>query len=37
MTLERENAREFLIPVDGGYKLTPSGTKRAEQMAKAAK
>jgi hypothetical protein len=37
MTLERENAREFLIPVDGGYKLTPGGTKRAEQMAKAAK
>jgi hypothetical protein len=36
-TLERENAREFLILADGGYKLTPSGTKRAEQMAKAAK
>jgi hypothetical protein len=37
VTLERENAREFVIPADGGYKLTPSGAKRAEQMAKAAK
>jgi hypothetical protein len=35
-TLDRENARELLIPADGGYKLTPSGTKRAEQLAKAA-
>jgi len=37
VTLERENAREFVIQADGGYKLTPSGTKRAEQMTKAAK
>jgi hypothetical protein len=37
VTLDRENAHEFAIPADGGYKLTPSGTKRAEQMAKAAK
>jgi hypothetical protein len=37
VTLDRENAREFIIPADGGHKLTPSGTKRAEQMAKAAK
>jgi hypothetical protein len=37
VTLDRENAGEFIISADGGYKLTPSGTKRAEQMAKAAK
>jgi len=37
VAFDRENAREFIIPGDGGYKLTPSGTKRAEQMAKAAK
>jgi hypothetical protein len=37
VTLDRVNAREFIISADGGYKLTPSGTKRAEQMAKAAK
>jgi hypothetical protein len=37
VTLDRENAREFIISADGGYKLTPSGTKRAEQMAKTAK
>jgi hypothetical protein len=36
-TLDRENAGEFLISADGGYKLTPSGTKRAEQLTKAAK
>ena len=37
VALERENAQEFIIKGDGGFKLTPSGTKRAEQMAKAAK
>jgi len=37
MTLDRENAREFIISADGGYKLTPSGAKRAEQMSKATK
>jgi hypothetical protein len=37
VTLDRENAREFIISADGGYKLTPSGAKRAEQMTKATK
>ena len=27
----------FVIKADGGFKLTPSGTKRAAEMAKAAK
>jgi hypothetical protein len=36
-TLSRENAREFVIRADGGFKLTPSGTKRAAEMVKAAK
>jgi hypothetical protein len=36
-TLQRKNAQEFVIKADGGYKLTPSGTKRAVEMAKAAK
>jgi hypothetical protein len=36
-TFQRENAHEFVIKADGGYKLTPSGTKRAAEMAKAAK
>jgi hypothetical protein len=35
--LQRKNAQEFVIKTDGGYKLTPSGTKRASEMAKAAK
>ncbi len=35
--LQRKNAQEFAIKADGGYKLTPSGTKRAVEMAKAAK
>jgi hypothetical protein len=35
--LQRKNAQEFVIKADGGYKLTPSGTKRAVEMAKAAK
>jgi hypothetical protein len=37
VTLQRKNAHEFVIKADGGYKLTPSGTKRAAEMAKAAK
>jgi hypothetical protein len=36
-TLQRENAQEFVIKTDDGYKLTPSGTKRATEMGKAAK
>jgi hypothetical protein len=36
-TLQRKNAQEFVIKADGGYKLTPSGTKRAVEMAKATK
>jgi hypothetical protein len=36
-TLQRKNAQEFVIKADGGYKLTPSGTKRAAEMVKAAK
>jgi hypothetical protein len=36
-TLQRKNAEEFVIKAGGGYKLTPSGTKRAVEMAKAAK
>jgi hypothetical protein len=36
-TLQRKNAQEFVIKADGGYKLTPSGTKRAAEMAKAAR
>ena len=36
-TLQRKNAQEFVIKADGGYKLTPSGTKRAAEMAKATK
>jgi len=35
--LQRKNAQEFVIKADGGYKLTPSGTKRAAEMAKATK
>ena len=35
--LQRKNAHEFVIKADGGYKLTPSGTKRATEMVKAAK
>jgi hypothetical protein len=35
--LQRKNAQEFVIKGDGGYKLTPSGTKRAAEMAKVAK
>jgi hypothetical protein len=35
--LQRKNAQEFVIKADGGYKLTPSGTKRAVDMAKVAK
>lgn len=35
--LQRKNAQEFVIKGDGGYKLTPSGTKRAAEMVKAAK
>lgn len=35
--LQRKNAQEFVIKAEGGYKLTPSGTKRAAEMAKAAK
>lgn len=37
VTLQRKNAQEFVIKADGGYKLTPSGTKRAADMVKAAK
>jgi hypothetical protein len=36
-TLQRKNAQEFVIKADGGYKLTPSGTKHAAEMAKATK
>jgi len=36
-TLTRKNAEEFVIKADGGFKLTPSGTKRAAEMVKAAK
>lgn len=36
-TLQRKNAQEFIIRADGGFKLTPSGTKRATEMVKAAK
>jgi hypothetical protein len=36
-TLQRKNAQEFIIKADGGYKLTPSGTKRAAEMARATK
>jgi len=35
--LQRKTAQEFVIKAEGGYKLTPSGTKRAVDMAKAAK
>ncbi len=37
VTLQRKNAHEFVIKADGGYKLTPSGTKRATELVKAAK
>jgi hypothetical protein len=36
-SLQRNTAHEFVIKAHGGYKLTPSGTKRAGEMAKAAK
>ena len=36
-TLQRKNAQEFVIKADGGYKLTPSGTRRAAEMARATK
>jgi hypothetical protein len=35
--LQRKTAQEFVIKAEGGYKLTPSGTKRAVDLAKAAK
>jgi hypothetical protein len=36
-TLQRKNAQEFAIKAEGGYKLTPSGTKRAVEVVRAAK
>jgi hypothetical protein len=36
-TLQHKNAQEFVIRADGGFKLTPSGTKRATETVKAAK
>jgi cell division GTPase FtsZ len=36
-TLQRKGAQEFVIKTEGGFKLTPSGTKRAVEMAKATK
>ncbi len=37
VTLKRETAKDFVIKTEDGYKLTPSGTKRAEQLSKATK
>ncbi|MEO6029945.1 MAG: hypothetical protein ABIR79_24020 [Candidatus Binatia bacterium] len=37
ITLQRDNAKEYVMKAEGGYKLTPSGTKRAVELAKASK
>jgi hypothetical protein len=34
---KRKNGQEFVIKTDGGYKLTPSGAKHAEQIVKVVK
>jgi hypothetical protein len=37
MALQRKTADDLVIKTDGGYKLTPTGTKHADALAKAAK
>ena len=37
MALKRKTADDLVIKTDGGYKLTPTGTKHADVLAKAAK
>jgi hypothetical protein len=36
-TLARKQSENLVIKTDGGYKLTPTGNKTAEQLAKASK
>jgi hypothetical protein len=37
MALQRKTADDLVIKTEGGYKLTPTGTKHADALAKAAK